>query len=172
MTPDEATCCLLTATSLALVPTGRPLDHLYASANGTWPYCGHDAAVVRELDAQRYTDDGVPFEGLGSAMWVWQFEVTVLRQAPPQPSKPGECVDGLYGDCQTAAPFDLTLTGHHMGVSLDRRLLRRALIEQWCVCMRDSHNRSAHNHTRLVRTEAVAGGRFAGTRFIVEAALD
>lgn len=172
ITTDEAICCLLSAVAQVLADADAPaLDHRYVSANDTWPYCAHDAAVARELDALLFTNAGDPQRDTQSRAWVHQFQVTVLRPAPPGPTQPGQCLDGLYGDCATATAFDGTITGHALGVAADRRAIRRNLLAEWCQCMRTAHKRPASNHTDLVRTEAVAGGRFAGTLFVVEAVL-
>lgn len=173
ITTDQAICCLLQAVAEVLDDAGLPaLDHAYLSANDTWPYCDHSAAVAHELEPQVFTQDGVPQQVGRTRSWVHQFQVTVLRGAPPAPDiDTGPlCIGGLYGDCGTAEAFDGTITGHAKGIAADRRAIMGGLLAAWCACML-THKRPASNHTDFVRTEYVAGGRFAGTLFVVEAAL-
>jgi hypothetical protein len=174
ITSHQAACCLLqsvTASAAELTPDPAPaFVHAYLSATLTYPYCGHDAVVVRTLaPTTTGPDEGVLNEDRhdGVAVWFDRFDVVVLRDAPPMPDlSPGECIAGIYGTCDSE-PDCTTLSGHHRIVVEERERLLDELLERWCVCMAAAGWSPSSIGPWVIDFEPVSEGRFAGTLFTV-----
>lgn len=175
--PFTALCCLLSAAD-ALV---GGMEHVYPTANMTWPYCGHSAVIGRELERTDVDNDGtrqVSLDGL-DRVWFHRFEVSVLRGAPPMPEDPANrCVAGIYGDCASDADCS-TIAGHYKLVASDREALRAGLLAAWCECMAvdvaDPENpvarRARHLPAWYETGEQEGEGRYSGTTLTVVAQL-
>lgn len=140
ITKIQAICCLLNAAqavALDVDPDGG-FHHRYHSPSLTWPYCGHDAAVAAWLGRTTTPPPGPVFAEAddahaGDRMWYDRFALHALICGPAVPTAPGECIDGLYGPCDSDDPA--TLSGHGNTVLALVEAIEAQLLANWCACM-------------------------------------
>lgn len=179
--PFAALCCLIGAVDTSNTnAAGVPFDHKYPSAALTWPYCTHHAIVARIASK---TTEPPPTETSGTAdmraagrVWYHRFELDVVRCGPPAPTT-GECLDDLYGDCDSDANHD-TLAGHQRAIVAEAERLHAELLDLWCQCLRTlpppggtTPIYSAGNPRWIESVTTSNEGRFTAIRFRVGALL-